>query len=288
MVLTGVMKFEAKKFRPREVVKHVLHLGLASLHNKNLVLEGRIFDDVPLELIGDVLRIRQVFTNLVRYSILLACSTLSTTFLFLFPVLFKLSNQSADDFSLFAFCSNAIKFTHEGSVSINIRIVTSTPAPVDGAAKNAYLPARNYPSMSSTPSAAGSEESSLYRSRPKFVTALQGEVGYNTWPPSPDMKSRLVSHQSAPAGPSTSRGIELNQGGTEDVVLLCCDVCDTGIGIPGKNKEFYSAKGTGLSLNISSSFSLALAENARVDLSGQSIHGSGWEGVCYISRTLNK
>jgi signal transduction histidine kinase len=45
-------------------------LGLASLHNKNLVLEGRIYDDVPLELIGDVLRIRQVFTNLVRYSIL--------------------------------------------------------------------------------------------------------------------------------------------------------------------------------------------------------------------------
>lgn len=87
MVLTGVMKFEAKKFRPREVVKHVLHLGLASLNNKNLVLEGRIYDDVPLELIGDVLRIRQVFTNLVRYCILLAYSTLLKTFLFLFPVL---------------------------------------------------------------------------------------------------------------------------------------------------------------------------------------------------------
>lgn len=87
MVLTGVMKLEAKKFRPREVVKHVLHLGLASLHNKSLVLEGCIYDDVPLELIGDVLRIRQVFTNLVRYCIPLGYATFSTTFLFLFPVL---------------------------------------------------------------------------------------------------------------------------------------------------------------------------------------------------------
>ena len=59
------MKFEAKKFRPREVVKHVLQMALANMQNKDLVLEGRIYDDVPLEVIGDVLRIRQVFTNLV-------------------------------------------------------------------------------------------------------------------------------------------------------------------------------------------------------------------------------
>lgn len=59
------MKFEAKKFRPREVVKHVLQMALANTQSKNLILEGRIYDDVPLEVIGDVLRIRQVFTNLV-------------------------------------------------------------------------------------------------------------------------------------------------------------------------------------------------------------------------------
>ena len=59
------MKFEAKKFRLREVVKHVLQMALANMQNKKLVLEGRIHDDVPLEVIGDVLRIRQVFTNLV-------------------------------------------------------------------------------------------------------------------------------------------------------------------------------------------------------------------------------
>jgi hypothetical protein len=63
---TGAMKFEAKKFRPREVVKHVLQMALASMQNKNLILEARVYDDVPVDVIGDVLRIRQVFTNLVR------------------------------------------------------------------------------------------------------------------------------------------------------------------------------------------------------------------------------
>ncbi|XP_012847019.1 PREDICTED: histidine kinase 5 [Erythranthe guttata] len=82
-VESGVMKLEATKFRPREVVKHVLQTAAASLQ-KLLVLEGHIADDVPVEVIGDVLRIRQILTNLV---------------------------------------SNAIKFTHEGKVGINLYIV---------------------------------------------------------------------------------------------------------------------------------------------------------------------
>ncbi|KAL7111273.1 hypothetical protein ACP275_05G078200 [Erythranthe tilingii] len=82
-VESGVMKLEATKFRPREVVKHVLQTASASLQ-KLLVLEGHIADDVPVEVIGDVLRIRQIFTNLV---------------------------------------GNAIKFTHEGKVGINLYIV---------------------------------------------------------------------------------------------------------------------------------------------------------------------
>ncbi|KAL8053484.1 hypothetical protein ABFX02_05G075400 [Erythranthe guttata] len=82
-VESGVMKLEATKFRPREVVKHVLQTAAASLQ-KLLVLEGHIADDVPVEVIGDVLRIRQIFTNLV---------------------------------------SNAVKFTHEGKVGINLYIV---------------------------------------------------------------------------------------------------------------------------------------------------------------------
>ncbi|KAL5074483.1 hypothetical protein RYX36_013467 [Vicia faba] len=62
------------------VVKHVLQTAAASLQ-KILTLEGHVADDVPIEVTGDVLRIRQILTNLI---------------------------------------SNAIKFTHEGKVGINL------------------------------------------------------------------------------------------------------------------------------------------------------------------------
>jgi signal transduction histidine kinase len=47
-VESGVMRLEATKFRPREVVKHVLQTAAASL-KKSLTLEGNIADDVPIE-----------------------------------------------------------------------------------------------------------------------------------------------------------------------------------------------------------------------------------------------
>lgn len=83
-VESGVMKLEATKFRPREVVKHVLQTAAASLQ-KILTLEGHVADDVPMEVVGDVLRIRQILTNLI---------------------------------------SNAIKFTHEGKVGIKLYVVS--------------------------------------------------------------------------------------------------------------------------------------------------------------------
>ncbi|CAL5384510.1 unnamed protein product [Camellia sinensis] len=82
-VESGVMKLEAAKFRPREVVKHVLQTTAASLQ-KILTLEGHVADDVPAEVIGDVLRIRQILTNLI---------------------------------------SNAIKFTYEGKVGMKLYVV---------------------------------------------------------------------------------------------------------------------------------------------------------------------
>ncbi|CBI23998.3 unnamed protein product, partial [Vitis vinifera] len=88
-VESGVMKLEATKFRPREVVKHVLQTAAASLQ-KILTLEGHVADDVPLEVTGDVLRIRQILTNLI---------------------------------------SNAVKFTHEGKVGINLYVI---PEPSSG------------------------------------------------------------------------------------------------------------------------------------------------------------
>ncbi|KAL2490123.1 Histidine kinase 5 [Forsythia ovata] len=89
-VESGVMKLEATKFRPREVVKHVLQTAAASLQ-KLLTLEGHIADDVPIEVIGDVLRIRQILTNLI---------------------------------------SNAIKFTHEGKVGIKLYVVPEPPSAI--------------------------------------------------------------------------------------------------------------------------------------------------------------
>ncbi|OVA03671.1 Signal transduction response regulator [Macleaya cordata] len=82
-VESGVMKLEATKFRPREVVKHVLQTAAASLQ-KELTLQGHVAEDVPVEVIGDVLRIRQILTNLI---------------------------------------SNAVKFTHEGKVGIDLYVI---------------------------------------------------------------------------------------------------------------------------------------------------------------------
>ncbi|KAJ0944844.1 putative histidine kinase response regulator and transcription factor RR-A-type family [Helianthus annuus] len=87
-VESGVMKLEATKFRPREVIKHVLQTAAASL-KKMLILEGHVADDVPIEIIGDVLRIRQILTNLI---------------------------------------SNAVKFTHDGKIKINLNVIAD-PCP---------------------------------------------------------------------------------------------------------------------------------------------------------------
>ncbi|KAK9097929.1 hypothetical protein Syun_024974 [Stephania yunnanensis] len=91
-VESGVMKLEATKFRPREVVKHVLQTAAASLQ-KELTLEGHVTEDVPGEVIGDVLRIRQILTNLI---------------------------------------SNAIKFTHEGKVGINLYVIPDRSSQKEG------------------------------------------------------------------------------------------------------------------------------------------------------------
>ncbi|KAJ0265944.1 Histidine kinase 5 [Hirschfeldia incana] len=94
-VESGVMKLEATKFRPREVVKHVLQTAAASL-KKDLTLEGNIADEVPILVVGDVLRIRQILTNLI---------------------------------------SNAIKFTHQGKVGIKLKVISQPSFASDNALK---------------------------------------------------------------------------------------------------------------------------------------------------------
>ncbi|EFJ13085.1 hypothetical protein SELMODRAFT_20384, partial [Selaginella moellendorffii] len=82
-VESGAMKLEATKFRPREVLKNVLQIAAASMQKRDLNLEGFVSAEVPFEVIADVLRVRQILTNLV---------------------------------------SNAIKFTRQGSVRVEIEI----------------------------------------------------------------------------------------------------------------------------------------------------------------------
>jgi replication initiation and membrane attachment protein DnaB len=59
------MKLEATKFRPREVVRHVLQTAAASLQ-KMLTLEGNIADDIPIEVCNTsiYLVIKQITSNL--------------------------------------------------------------------------------------------------------------------------------------------------------------------------------------------------------------------------------
>ncbi|XP_024390977.1 histidine kinase 5 isoform X2 [Physcomitrium patens] len=188
-VQSGAMKFEAKKFRPREVVKHVLQMALANMQSKDLILEGLIYDDVPLEVIGDVLRIRQVLTNLV---------------------------------------GNAIKFTHEGSVTISVRVVPPPPPSVERAAKNVFQAATGISATASghsVPSTEISSGGSRPNSSPVTSNHEAGETSGDVH--ATDSNSPLTSVQSiAECG-------ELAVGeGVEDAVWLLCEVSDSGIGIP--------------------------------------------------------
>ncbi|KAJ7566520.1 hypothetical protein O6H91_02G106900 [Diphasiastrum complanatum] len=86
-VESGAMKLEASTFKPRDILGNVLQMAAPCAKSKNLSLEGFVATELPLEVIGDALRVRQVLVNLV---------------------------------------SNAIKFTHEGTVGIIMRVAAST------------------------------------------------------------------------------------------------------------------------------------------------------------------
>ncbi|XXG58346.1 hypothetical protein AAC387_Pa04g0673 [Persea americana] len=180
-VESGVMKLEATKFRPREVVKHVLQTAAASL-KKELTLEGNVVDDVPVEVIGDVLRIRQILTNLI---------------------------------------SNAIKFTHEGKVGINLHVAPE---------QHSERAERHRSAVSEMEIA----EESTY-------AASQSNCCRETRHHQSSMED-LHQHGAPGDGPGTpikipasmDEEIEKNHHSRETVVWLRCDVYDTGIGIPEK------------------------------------------------------
>ncbi|KAL9330802.1 hypothetical protein ACSQ67_000412 [Phaseolus vulgaris] len=175
-VESGVMKLEATKFRPREVVKHVLQTAAASLQ-KMLTLEGNVADDIPIEVIGDVLRIRQILTNLV---------------------------------------SNAVKFTHEGKVGINLYVVSEPP----------FAKAEGHQKMTieqSTNSAQGVKEEK---------NCLVGQKHNDH--PSQNHSFNDECRTSVKSECSMNGDTEEQTHSTETTVWIRCDVYDTGIGIPEK------------------------------------------------------
>ncbi|KAG4953802.1 hypothetical protein JHK87_039396 [Glycine soja] len=185
-VESGVMKLEATKFRPREVVKHVLQTAAASLQ-KMLTLEGNVADDMPIEVIGDVLRIRQILTNLV---------------------------------------SNAVKFTHEGKVGINLYVVPEPP----------FAKAEGHQKMiteQSTNSANGVKEEKR-ASTPRSSSdqnCLDGQKHNDH--PSQNHAFNDECRSSVKSECSMNGDTEEQTHSTE-TVWIRCDVYDTGIGIPEK------------------------------------------------------
>ncbi|CAI0438644.1 unnamed protein product [Linum tenue] len=189
-VESGVMKLEATKFRPREVVKHVLQTAAASLQ-KVLTLEGRIADDVPIEVTGDVLRIRQILTNLI---------------------------------------SNAIKFTHDGKVGIDLYIVSD---PGCGRAEE------NHKLMLDQVTANGRKEEQCTSTSQSCNGHQNGYHDDNKHADGASHNHKLNDNE--PRTPVKNENTR-DRGGEEEeeeechvqetTVWLRCDVYDTGIGIP--------------------------------------------------------
>lgn len=167
-VESGVIKLQSAIFRPREVVEHVLQTASLFM-KKELTLEGRIGDDVPSEVIGDALKIQEILTNLISFS-------------------------------------NAVKFTQDGKVGINLNVVDKQQL-----------------------------ECQIEHIRPHSASPINTETEY--YPASSKISDkdtlRCSNHEEA-----HQNGIPSNENSTGEAVWLCFDVYDTGIGIPEKSLPF--------------------------------------------------
>lgn len=88
----GKMEVDFSPFNLQEVMKHLTTVTAQKAHEKALLLRFDVSPDVPLYLVGDAMRLGQVLINLVN---------------------------------------NAIKFTHEGQVTVSVRL----QSPKEGAAR---------------------------------------------------------------------------------------------------------------------------------------------------------
>ncbi|CAL5392471.1 unnamed protein product [Camellia sinensis] len=185
-VESGVMKLEAAKFRPREVVKHVLQTAAASLQ-KILTLEGHVADDVPAEVIGDVLRIRQILTNLI---------------------------------------SNAIKFTHEGKVGMKLYVVPAPSSSMEEGSNQKITADRSTVLVNVHEQDKCISLSQSCCDQKGFHEEKHGEGPYKNHTLDDEPKTPVRN------GALIDGGEENHLQPAETIVWICCDVYDTGIGIP--------------------------------------------------------
>ena len=68
-VEAGQLKLEGVNFDLRELVEHSATFLAARAHGKGLELNCRVAPDVPVALVGDPARLRQVLTNLIGNAI---------------------------------------------------------------------------------------------------------------------------------------------------------------------------------------------------------------------------
>jgi PAS domain S-box-containing protein len=80
----GKMKFEQTAFRLESSISSMLHLFETKIQEKNIVLEKKYDKNIPNVLLGDPVRLHQIILNLV---------------------------------------SNAVKFTHEGEITVSVQLL---------------------------------------------------------------------------------------------------------------------------------------------------------------------
>ncbi|KAF5931702.1 hypothetical protein HYC85_027873 [Camellia sinensis] len=235
-VESGVMKLEAAKFRPREVVKHVFPTAAASLQ-KILTLEGHVADDVPAEM----------------------------------------HNASSTTHSE----NNAIKFTHEGKVGMKLYVV---PAPSSGMEEGSN---QKITVDRSTVSVNVHEQDkcvSLSQSccdQKGFHEEKHGESPYKNHTLDDEPKTPVRN------GSSIDGGEENHLQPNETIVWICCDVYDTGIGIPENALPSLFKKymqvgadtaqkygGTGLGLVICKQLTRVELMGGHLSVSSREHHGS--------------
>lgn len=131
-------------------------------------------------------------------------------------------------------CSNAIKFTHEGKVGINLYVVPD-PSSSKGEASHQTLNAAE---------ANGRKEEKLEKHRSTSQTNGDQEGTHGQTQNESAYRNHHLSDESRTPVKSQAfvdEAAEEHPHSFETTVWICCDVYDTGIGIPG-NATFFSTQ----------------------------------------------